>query len=189
MDPGSGGGDRTAGDAAGDATIRVVWGTGTGPTALSAYDAALAGAGVENYNLVTVSSIVPAEATVESVGTAPDLGPAGNRLTVVEARVTVGRDRDDESGAVGESTSDPARGSAGLAWATGPGPGLFYEVAGDFDEVECRRRLETGLDAGRALRDWTFDGGGDRVVSVDPVADGFASAVVLGVYGESEPIL
>ena len=191
MDPGSGGGDRTeadASDAAGDATIRVVWGTGTGPTALSAYDAALAEAGVENYNLVTVSSIGPAEATVEPVGTAPDLGPAGNRLTVVEARVTVGGDEDDGSDE-DVSTSDPARGSAGLAWATGPGPGLFYEVAGAFDEVECRRRLETGLDAGRALREWTFEGGGDRVVSVGPVADGFASAVVLGVYGESEPIL
>lgn len=166
----------------GDALIRVVWGTGTGPTALSAYDSALAEAGVGNYNLVTVSSIVPAGASVEPVGTAPDLGPAGNRLTVVEARVTIGSDEaegDREDGAVAV---------AGLAWATGPGPGLFYEVGGAFDEDECRRRLDVGLDAGRALREWTFEGTGERVVSVDGPAEGFASAVVLGVYGESEPI-
>ena len=166
-----------------DAVIRVVWGTATGPTALSAYDAALAEAGVENYNLVTVSSVVPAEAAVEPVGTAPDLGPAGNRLTVVESSVTVGGDED----AAGGRTA-PERGSAGLAWATGPGPGLFYEVAGEFDEVECSRRLATGLAAGRELRDWTFDESGERVVAVEAPAEGYASAVVLGAYGESEPL-
>lgn len=160
-----------------DAVIRVVWGTATGPTALAAYDAALAEAGVENYNLVTVSSIVPAEAAVEPVGTAPDLGPAGNRLTVVESSVTVGG----EGGTGGV-------GSAGLAWATGPGPGLFYEVAGEFDEAECSRRLTAGLAAGRNLRDWTFDETGERVVSAEAPAEGYASAVVLGAYGASEPI-
>jgi arginine decarboxylase len=176
--------DGDATDAGGDGPIRVVWGTGTGPTALSSYDAALADAGVENYNLVRVSSIVPAGAAVEPVGTAPDLGPAGNRLTVVEARVTVSRveARDGRDGSDG-------RGSAGLAWATGPGPGLFYEVAGRFDETECRRRLDVGLDAGRELREWSFEGSDERIVSVDAPAEGFASAVVLGVYGESEPIL
>ena len=163
--------------------IRIVWGTATGPTALAAYDAALAEAGVENYNLVTVSSIVPAEAAVEPVGTAPDLGPAGNRLTVVEAKVTVG----DDGGVAGGRTG-PERGSAGLAWATGPGPGLFYEVAGRFDEATCSERLATGLAAGRELRDWTFDESGERVVAVEAPADGYASAVVLGAYGESEPI-
>ena len=172
-----------------DATIRVVWGTGTGPTGLSAYDAALADAGVENYNLVRVSSIVPAGATVEPVGTAPDLGPAGNRLTVVEAAVTIDADPTDVGGVEDETTGDPDGGSAGLAWATGPGAGLFYEVAGPFDAAECRRRLAAGLDAGRGLREWTFDDAGERVVAVDAPASGFASAVVLGVYGESEPIL
>lgn len=185
MGPGDASEDRNdadASDAVGDASIGIVWGTGTGPTALSAYDAALAGAGVENYNLVRVSSIVPANATVERVGEAPDLGPAGNRLTVVEACVTVGGDE-------AEASTAAERGSAGLAWATGPGPGLFYEVAGGFDEAECRRRLEAGLEAGRGLREWTFDGGGERVVSVAAPTEGYASAVVLGVYGESEPIL
>lgn len=165
-----------AGD--GDDVVRVVWGTATGPTAVAAYDAALAEAGAENYNLVTVSSILPAEATVEPVGTAPDLGPAGNRLTVVQARATV-----DAS----EGTAD--RATAGLAWTHGPGPGLFYEVAGGFDEGECRDRLVAGLDAGRSLRDWPVEGTGERIVGVDAPSEGFATALVLGVYGESDPIL
>ncbi|MFC6728802.1 pyruvoyl-dependent arginine decarboxylase, partial [Natronoarchaeum mannanilyticum] len=68
--------------------IRIVWGTGEGPTEMASYDAALADAGIENYNLVSVSSIVPAGAEIDPVGTAPDLGPAGERLTVVEGRAT-----------------------------------------------------------------------------------------------------
>lgn len=165
-------------DGGGDRTIRIVWGTGTGPTALASYDAALAEAGVENYNLVTVSSIVPADVSVEPVGTASDLGPAGGRLTVVAARSTVGGD-------------DPpgVRGTAGLAWAVGPGPGLFYEVGGRIDEAECRRRLEEGLAAGCRLREWTFETTDERLASVEAPAEGFATAVVLGVYGRSEPIL
>ena len=84
--------------------IRVVWGTGAAPTAMASYDAALADAGLENYNLIEVSSVVPAGATVEAVGTAPNLGPAGERLTVVQGRATV---------PPGEEY--PA--CAGLAWA------------------------------------------------------------------------
>jgi arginine decarboxylase len=38
-------------------SIRIVRGTATGPTAMAAYDAALAAAGVHNYNLVSVSSV------------------------------------------------------------------------------------------------------------------------------------
>ena len=46
-------------------TIRVVWGTASGPTRMSSYDAALAEANVHNYNLVSVSSVIPADTPVE----------------------------------------------------------------------------------------------------------------------------
>ena len=67
-------------------TIRIVWGVGDGPTEMASYDAALADAGVHNYNLVTVSSMIPAGAEIEVADTAPYLGPPGNRLTVVQGR-------------------------------------------------------------------------------------------------------
>jgi arginine decarboxylase len=156
-------------------TIHVVEGTASAPTAMASYDAALAEANVHNYNLVTVSSVVPADATVEHVGTAPDLGPAGNRLTVVQSRATV---------------TDGDTAVAGLGWTTGPGPGLFYEAHGD-DPDAVARTVEDGLDAGTELRDWEFD---DRSVLVteardDPDADDYTTAVVVAAYGESEPIL
>ncbi|MFC6863819.1 pyruvoyl-dependent arginine decarboxylase [Halomicroarcula sp. GCM10025817] len=154
-------------------TIRVVWGTAHGPTELSAYDAALAEAGVHNYNLVTLSSVIPAGPDIEVAGTAPDLGPPGEALEVVQSAATA---------APGE------RAAAGIGWArTADGPGIFYEVDGE-DPDEVRREIREGLAAGRDLREWDFVEETVHVESVAP-ADDYASAVVLATYGESHPVV
>ncbi|MBZ6495600.1 MULTISPECIES: pyruvoyl-dependent arginine decarboxylase [Natrinema] len=157
-------------------TIRVVWGSASAPTAMASYDAALAEAGIENYNLVSVSSMIPAETPVEAVGTAPDLGPAGERLTVVEARAT---------------TAGPGRVSAALAWtqSVDDGPGLFYETAGEMDHETVERRVREGLAAGQDLREWEFGDSAVAVESQQAESGAHTTAVVLAVYGESEPIL
>ncbi|WP_247002687.1 pyruvoyl-dependent arginine decarboxylase [Halosolutus gelatinilyticus] len=157
-------------------TIRVVWGSASAPTAMASYDAALAEAGVENYNLVSVSSVIPADVNVEAVGTAPDLGPAGERLTVVEARAT---------------TAEPGRVSAALAWSQSidGGPGLFYETSGEVDGTDVERRVREGLDAGQDLRDWRFDEPNVVAESAQAESGTHTTALVLAVYGESEPLL
>jgi|APHM01.1.fsa_nt_gi arginine decarboxylase (EC 4.1.1.19) len=155
-------------------TIRVVSGTGTGPTATAAYDAALLDAGVGNYNLVVVSSVLPAEATVERPGTAPSLGAIGDRLTVVQAR------------AVGD------RAGAALAWGHTPGgEGLFYEGntrdAGDDPRERALREAEQGLTAGFDARDWSLvdrTSTGVAATSPERIEDSHAAAVVLAVYGD-----
>jgi arginine decarboxylase len=142
---------------------------------MAAYDAALADAGLHNYNLVTVSSVIPAAADVEAVGTAPDLGPAGDRLTVVEAHA---------------NAAGPRHVSAALAWADSEaGPGLFYEAADETDAADVEGRVRAGLDAGMELRDWSFDDATVRTVSADAEPGEYASAVVVAAYGDSEPIL
>lgn len=157
-------------------SIRIVWGTGVGPTAMAAYDDALAAANVHNYNLVTVSSVVPAGAAIEAVGEAPDLGPAGGRLTVVEGRATVG-----------PGGSEPA--VAALGWDREPdGPGLFYEVSGT-DPDAVLDALETGLAAGRKLREWSFEEGGHKLVVTEPDPERYVTALALAVYGRSDPIV
>ena len=179
-------------------TIHVAGGVGVADTAMASYDAALADANLHNYNLVAVSSVVPAEATVTAVESAPDLGPAGNRLTVVEARRTIGPDDEvdfREGGRAGaedaESTRAPRRRpdvAAGLGWATGPGPGIFYEVTGE-DPDSVRGRIESGLDAGAELRDWALPDREIRVEVASASPDRYTTAVVIAAYGESEPIL
>lgn len=155
-------------------TIRVAWGTATGPTKLAAYDAALADANLHNYNLVAVSSVIPAAATVEAVGTAPDLGPAGERLTVVEAHATC---------------AGPGRVAAALGWTTSEeDPGLFYEDAGETDPEVAAERVRTGLAAGRDLREWSFTDERVETATIEAEPGTYAAAVVVAVYGESEPI-
>ena len=156
--------------------IRVVWGAASAPTKMASYDAALAEAGIENYNLVSVSSVIPADVPVDAVGTAPDLGPIGERLTVVEARAT---------------TAGPGRVSAGLGWSRSvdDGPGLFYEAAGETDPETVETRVLEGLEYGQELRGWDFTDPRVRVESAAADADGYTTAVVIAVYGRSESIL
>ncbi|WP_114576776.1 pyruvoyl-dependent arginine decarboxylase [Saliphagus sp. LR7] len=157
-------------------TIRIVRGSASAPTEMAAYDAALAAAGICNYNLVPVSSVIPEDAEVRAVGTAPDLGPVGEKLTVVEARATV---------------AGPGRASAALGWTREgeSGPGLFYEAAGEADADDVRRRVREGLEAGGDLREWDLGEPDDRVETASAEPGTYTSAVVLAVYGESEPIL
>ncbi|HET7324491.1 MAG TPA: pyruvoyl-dependent arginine decarboxylase [Halococcus sp.] len=154
-------------------TIRIVSGTGTGPTAIAAYDTALADAGVHNYNLIRVSSVIPTGSTIEVLDTAPDLGPVGGKLTVVEARAT----NEADAGAC-----------AGLGWTVDDtGRGLFYEASGT-DSERIRESLTAGLESGRSLREWSFVD--ERIVTERAESDNtYTMAVVLGIYGESEPIL
>lgn len=154
-------------------TIRIVSGTGSGPTATAAYDAALADANVHNYNLVTISSVIPPDASVENAGTAPDLGPIGGELRVVQAR----------------ASSADERVSAAIAWGRAKsGPGLVYEAAGEREPEAIRERARAGLEAGRELREWTFATRDAAVVSAASGGDKHAGAVVLAVYGESRPV-
>ena len=155
--------------------IRVVWGVGAGPTETAAYDAALAAAGVGDYNLRTVSSIIPSDVPVEAVGTAPDLGSIGGALTVVEARCVA---------------PGPGRVTAGIGWSREPGgPGVFYEAAGETGEPEIERRIRDGLAAGRGLREWAFEGEAVRTTSAG-VEDGrYGAAVVLAAYGTADRIV
>jgi arginine decarboxylase len=156
--------------------IRVVWGSAAGPTAMSAYDAALADANVHNYNLVTVSSVIPADPQVEAVGTAPDLGPAGDRLTVVQSRQTV------RPGASGPAV-------AGIGWARSEsGRGIFYEASGH-DPAAVRERITDGLARGRELREWSFVDEDCLVRQTTSDDDAFTTMVVCAVYGDSTPIV
>jgi len=155
--------------------VRVVSGTATGPTAVASYDAALADANVHNYNLITVSSIVPPGVDIEVVDDAPDLGSVGGKLTVVQARATV------------EGTG---RATAALGWTRQgeTGPGVFYETGGEFDRTEARRRIRRGLEHARDLRAWDLDGSRVEVTSAGTDGDSFVTAVVLAAYGTAEPI-
>ncbi|MFB6362318.1 MAG: pyruvoyl-dependent arginine decarboxylase [Halobacteriales archaeon] len=153
--------------------VRVVDGTGTGPTAVASYDAALADANLHAYNLATLSSVVPPGSAVEAVGTAPPLGPAGGRLWTVQARTT---------------TAGPGRAAGALGWAAGPDGGVLYEAGDAEDEAAAREQVVSGLDAARTLRNASLPD--EHIVSTafEVPAGTYGTAVVVAAFGEAEPI-
>lgn len=152
--------------------IHIVWGRGAAGTAKASFDDALAAANVHQYNLRPLSSVIPADADLAVTETAPDLGQTGNALDVVVAR----------------QTSPPdARAAAGLAWARGAdGAGIFYEGQ-DHDPETVRERLRAGIEHGCRLRNIDAEVE-THLVTADAAPDQYTTAVVLAVYGESEPL-
>jgi arginine decarboxylase len=153
--------------------IRIVWGTGTAETRKASFDEALAAANVHQYNLRELSSVIPAAVELDICDTAPDLGPTGQALDAVVAR----------------QTSQPgARAVAGLAWTrTDDGSGIFYEVE-DHDRATVRERLHQGIEHGCRIRD-IEPAVETKIVSAAPAPGEYATAAVLAVYGESEPLV
>lgn len=106
-------------------SIKVVTGAGSGPTQVSAFDAALRDATIANYNLIQLSSVIPEGIEVVSASKPVELaGLWGDRLSVVMAKAVV--------------TTPKSRAFAGLGWVREPGHGrgLFVEHEGSSrDEV------------------------------------------------------
>jgi len=146
-------------------TIDVAWGTAERSSRLGAFDAALAGAGIHNYNLVTYSSVVPPGTAVREVDTHAGPWAVGEQVGVVLTR-QVSREAD--------------RVVAGLGWALAEEGGVFVEGSATAVE-DCRREVETALSEARELRDW--DWGDERFRFVQREADEVGAAVVAAVYG------
>ena len=124
--------------------IRISTGVGAAATRLAAFDAALYEAGIGDYNLLPLSSVIPPGAEV--LQKQPDLSAAawGDRLYVVlaEQRAT----------SVGEQAW------AGIGWiqeTDGRRRGLFVEHHGS-SEAEVEGQIQASLAAMREYRPETF---------------------------------
>jgi arginine decarboxylase len=117
--------------------IHITSGLGSGPTKLAAFDAALNRAGVSNYNLIRLSSIIPPESqlTIHDTGLDGAVLPGewGDRLYVVMAEM-----RADIPG---------VEVWAGIGWVQDKksGKGLFVEHEGASEEA-VRRDITQSLE-------------------------------------------
>jgi arginine decarboxylase len=152
--------------------IKITSAVGSGPTELGAFDAALQNAGVENYNLIPLSSVIPTGAVVEQSRffTPPD--EYGHRLYVVMARHLASQ--------IGEEAW------AGLGWTQEPesGRGLFVELHGT-SKRSTDSAIESTLDAMKQARPYEYGKNESEIVGAvcegDPVC-----ALVIAIYA-SEP--
>jgi arginine decarboxylase len=123
--------------------IIISTGTGEGPTALSAFDAALLNAGVANYNLIYLSSIIPPGSTIERAQFVTPPDEYGHRLYVVGAR---------------HDQQEPEKEAwAGIGWTQNAedGRGLFVEHHGT-SRAEVETAICASLESMIASRDFAY---------------------------------
>ena len=120
--------------------IQIATGTGKGHTKLAAFDAALNDAGVANYNLIKLSSIIPSRSKI-TVATSIKKQPGkwGDRLYVVMAETRV------------DTPNEEAW--AGIGWVQDKktGKGLFVEHEGA-NEHTVKRDIKASLEALQGIR-------------------------------------
>jgi len=119
--------------------IYLTSGTANGPTPLAAFDAALLAAGVGNYNLLKLSSVIPAGSILEEVDKYCEPEEEyGQRLYVVISQKI--------------ETKPGHEAWAGLGWAQEKsGKGLFVEIHGA-SESEVKENIQKTLRAMKANR-------------------------------------
>lgn len=155
-------------------TIQIMSGVGFGPTKLAAFDAALREAGIANYNIIHLSSIIPPMSTVLPAAEKPiPLGGWGDRLYAVMADLRV------------DTRYEEA--VAGIGWVQEAETrrGLFVEHVGH-TEREVRRDVLATLDALSAGRPETTFGRPELVVRSTVCAGEPTCALVAAVF-EAEP--
>lgn len=125
--------------------IRVSTGTGTGPTKLAAFDAALMQSGIANYNLIRLSSVIPPGSKIFNMKgpITKEPGKWGDRLYVVMADMRV--------------DTPNAEAWAGIGWVQDKktGQGLFVEHEGR-SKATVKRDIEQSLESLMAVRNVDF---------------------------------
>jgi arginine decarboxylase len=147
--------------------IQIVWGTGQGTTPLSSFDLALAEAGINNFNLIPLTSVIPGGAVIEKTHeyiNRQNRRP-GDIVYVVMARKIM---------------QGPSRISAGLAWRQSEEGGIFLEEEGETRE-EVAEKLASGLKEMVAARNWTWNSPADSKV-IEGEFDEYGCVVVIAVY-------
>ena len=154
--------------------IRVSTGSGAGYTRLAAFDAALFAAGVANYNIIRLSSVVPPYAVVREVPGSEQLqGTPGDVAYCVYA--------------ASYASTPGEQAWAGIAWALDhhqSGAGLFVEHTASSESV-VRRDLHATIAAMSLTRGLHYRLAGLTVSSAVCV-DHPVCAVVIATYGAAE---
>ncbi|WP_345499894.1 pyruvoyl-dependent arginine decarboxylase [Nocardia callitridis] len=150
-------------------TIDIGAATGAGPTAISAFDAALCALGAGNANLIRLSSVIPPRAVLRRGRGASEPVPWGDRLYCVYA--------------VQHASGVGATAAAGIGWALrddGSGAGLFVEhEAETTDEVSAQIHASLGEMVGNRPEDF----GPVRLCTTETRSEGApVCALVMAAY-------
>ncbi len=122
--------------------IYIATGTGEGKTKISAFDAALMNAGIANYNLIYLSSVIPKSSIIKIRKIKPKKNEYANKLYLVIARF--------DQSTIGKEAW------AGLGWIQDrEGRGLFAEHWAESKEAVIKL-IHNSLNEMRELRPYKY---------------------------------
>lgn len=151
--------------------IQITQGVGSGPTQLAAFDKALNEAGVANFNLIYLSSVIPPGSKIINTKNPKIDGDWGDKLYIVKAEQRTSK-RHEEAW-------------AGIGWVQDPktGKGLFVEHEGH-TKAEVIGNIEASMNSLLKHRRAKFGSINMKVIGVK-CQDQPVSALVVAVF-ESE---
>jgi arginine decarboxylase len=147
--------------------ISLTTGTGTGPTPLAAFDAAVHDAGLTHYNMIYMSCIIPTGSVIKRQKGCSPPHEYGHRLYVVMSR---------------QDCCEPGQAAwAGIGWVQdAAGRGLFVEHHGT-TEAEVKETIRLTLESMMPLRDYEYGPIQYETIGV-MCEDQPVSAVAIAVY-------
>lgn len=148
--------------------IYVTSGTGEGPTPVAAFDAALINAGIANYNLIRLSSVIPVGSVIQRTKYIASPNEYGYQLYVVIARH--------------DEKQQGKTAWAGLGWTQDKdsGCGLFVETGGS-DRSQLEKYMQTTLEFMIASRHFPYGTIESEIVGL-ACRDKPVCALVIAVY-------
>ena len=146
----------------------IVKGIGEGSTSLSAFDEALSNAGVGNFNLLELSSVIPKNVLIE-IKDKFDLSHDIGQIQPIVISHTESNEKGKEI-------------SAGLGWALAEEGGIFIEISGCFGERQCIDKIDSSLKEMIARRSWKWNGKINKYIATSIVKESFSSVIVCAVY-------
>lgn len=150
--------------------IELVTGKGRAATELSAFDNALYKCGIEDYNLLPLSSVIPPETELLDKGRYESPNKVGNPLYCVYSKNTTSED--------GEICA------AGIGWMNSKKGGILVEHHGG-SEKEVKQKISDSLSEMKEYRDRDFTDKGSKIVSIE-CEDNPVAVVVAAIFEESE---
>ncbi|MCX2818721.1 hypothetical protein EGH25_05065 [Haladaptatus sp. F3-133] len=151
--------------------VFFVSGVGRHTARVASFEHALRDAGIEPYNLVTVSSIFPPDTDKVEPHEGVEALEAGQVVHAVLGRET--------------ATDGEPRAAVGVAHPDGDGHGYFVEgdgVTGDEAETLAREMVETSETTGDVARSFNVE------ASATADGDGYVTAVAVAVLVPPQPI-
>lgn len=149
--------------------IQVLSGSGVGETENASFDSALKDIGLHDYNIVSLSSVIPEGAKIVQNDCHSGTYSTGTTVASVMAKNT--------SGDIGSTVS------AGLGWCESNDGGVFVEETGCSESL-CSELIDTSLNecvSNRPNKEWNRKA--KKIESTD-VRRRYNTVVVVALYGK-----